>query len=55
MTYIEYDTSKFPFAEIYGKLVNLDTLNQIHTSKLNTYTEVFSREKDQSSIFHKIY
>lgn len=55
MTYIEYNTSKFPFAELYEKLVGIDNLNLIHTSKLNTYTKVFSREKDQSSIFHKIY
>lgn len=55
MRYIKYDINKFPFAEIYKKIVDIDSLNLIHTSELNTYSEVFSREKDQSSVFHKLY
>jgi len=55
MKYIKFNTDDYPFAEIYANLLQLDELCKLHLHEHNTYKDVFTREKDQSSIFHKIY
>ena len=55
MNFIDYQTEDYPFSEIYSDIVNVKDIGFLHDSELNTYKEVFAREKDQSSVFHKLY
>jgi len=50
MNKIQYNTRLFPFAE---KLQQLFKINDL--SSINDNVEVFSREKDQSTKWHKLY
>jgi len=45
-----YNPTQFPFANKLQQLFNIEDL-----SSINDNVEVFSREKDQSTIYHKIY
>lgn len=49
---IFFDTKKFPFKEIVKKILNVDSLENLHL--LEKY-ELLEREKDQSTIWHKSY
>lgn len=49
---IQYDTKKFPFQQIVQAMLEVDDLYSLHT--LKNY-ELFSREKDQSTDWHKLY
>jgi hypothetical protein len=50
MKKVNYNTHLFPFKEKLEKLFQIDEL-----STLNDNIEIFSREKDQSTIYHKVY
>lgn len=50
MNKINYSTKLFPFKKNLEKLFNIKDL-----SSLNDNIEVFSREKDQSTKYHKLY
>ena len=54
MKKITYSTSDFPFGTIYEKMIEMP-LTQLHLHTDNVYSEVFKREHDQSTKFHKIY
>lgn len=47
-----YDTEQFPLQNIISRILEADQLNMLH--QLKDY-ELFSREKDQSSHWHKAY
>lgn len=49
---IQYDTKKFPFQQIVQKMLEVNDLYSLHL--LKDY-EFFSREKDQSTDWHKLY
>jgi len=49
---IFFDTKKFPFKEIVKKMLNSDSLENLH---LVEKYELLEREKDQSTIWHKSY
>jgi len=49
---IFYDTKQFPFREIISEILETDILENLHT--LRVY-ETLTREKDQSTIWHKKY
>lgn len=49
---IFFDTKKFPFKEIVKKILNADSLEDLH---LVEKYELLQREKDQSTIWHKSY
>jgi ectoine hydroxylase-related dioxygenase (phytanoyl-CoA dioxygenase family) len=49
---LQYDTKKFQFKEIIESILGVDNLYGLH--KLKEYG-VFSREKDQSTDWHKLY
>lgn len=55
MKIYNYNVEDFNFAEIYCHLVECSQLELLHESSLNTYSQVFSREKDQGTVFHKLY
>jgi ectoine hydroxylase-related dioxygenase (phytanoyl-CoA dioxygenase family) len=50
MKKINYNTKQFPFADKLQQLFKIENL-----STINDAVEVFSREKDQSTIYHKMY
>lgn len=50
MNKIEYSTRKYDFASVVKSYIDEDDLSQIHS--LISY-EIFSREQDQSSIWHR--
>ena len=50
MKKISYDTSKFPFCEKLEQVFNIKDL-----STINHEIELLSREKDQSTFYHKMY
>lgn len=50
MIKISYNTQVFPFAENLSQVFGVEDL-----SSINDNVEVFSREKDQSTIYHKKY
>lgn len=50
MVKVKYNTAKFPFAPLLNKLFNSDSLSEINEDR-----EIFSRERDQSTQFHKLY
>mgnify|MGYP006133283085 CR=1 FL=1 len=52
MQLIKYDTKTFPFKEIIQEWMKVDDLTNLHRHKKY---QVFSREKDQSSDWHKIF
>ena len=47
-----YDIKKFHFREIISKILETDKLEKLH--EIKNY-EIFSREKDQYSDWHKKY
>ena len=49
---IQYNTNKFPFQSIVQEMLEVSDLYSLH--ELNEY-ELFSREKDQSTEWHKLY
>ncbi len=49
---ISYDTTAFPLKEIVSKMLEVEKLEELHS--LKDY-ELFSREKDQSSVWHRSY
>lgn len=55
MKKFNYNILDYNFAEIYSELVGYGDLELIHKSPLNNYSELLSREKDQSTHFHKVY
>ena len=52
MTYINYDTTKYPFKEIISNILNVDNLEKIHN--IENY-DLFTKGTDQSTIWHKLY
>lgn len=50
MKKIKYNTAKYPFSQKLVSLFNIE-----HLDLLNDNIEVFSREKDQSTQWHKLY
>lgn len=52
MKIYNYNTKSFPFKEIISNILETDKLEKIH--EIKNY-EIFSREKDQSSDWHKKY
>ena len=50
MNKINYDRNRFPFKEKLQHLFEVDNLQT-----LNDSIEVLSREKDQSTKYHKMY
>jgi len=50
MKKINYNTEQFPFASKLQQLFKVENL-----SSINDNVEIFSREKDQSTIYHKKY
>lgn len=55
MNRISYKANDYNFAEIYSDVIGVKDLSLTHESDLNTYNDVFSREEDQSSVFHRKY
>lgn len=52
MEFINYSTKDFPFREVIEEILNVDSLEQIHT--LKEYN-LFVRGTDQSTIWHEKY
>jgi hypothetical protein len=52
MKIYDYNTEVFPFKEIITTILEVEKLEKLH--EIKTY-EIFSREKDQSSDWHKKY
>lgn len=50
MEKIKYNIQEFPFAQLTSKLFNIKDLSEI-----NDNIEILSRERDQSTIYHKKY
>lgn len=53
MKRINYDVSKYNFSSILEEWFDCDDLSLIHHKK--KYKDIFTREKDQSTIWHKIF
>jgi hypothetical protein len=52
---ITYDTNEYPFADIICNILDTATLAKIHDEKHFEGYELFSREKDQSTKYHRLY
>jgi len=55
MKLIEYSTKDYPFTDIISKILDTDNLSKIHEEDHFEGYKLFSREKDQSTKYHKMY
>ena len=55
MKKINYSTKEYPFSEIIGKILNTSELSKIHLEEHFEKYDVFKREEDQSTKYHKAY
>ena len=53
MKKIVYSTKEYDFASLVKDWFNVNDLTDLH--KFSDYEKIFSREKDQSSKWHKIF
>ena len=55
MKIINYSTKEYPFADIISNILNTTKLSKIHEEKHFEGYNVFKREEDQSTKYHKLY
>ena len=55
MKKINYSTKEYPFADIIGGILNTTNLSKIHEEDHFTGYNLFKREEDQSTKYHKLY
>tara|TARA_R110001592_G_scaffold293585_1_gene563218 strand:+ start:2013 stop:2660 length:648 start_codon:yes stop_codon:yes gene_type:complete len=52
---INYSTTKYPFNKIISNILNTKNLSKIHKEFHFENYQLFTREKDQSTKYHKLY
>ena len=55
MKKINYSTKDYPFADIIGDILNTTNLSKIHEEDHFEGYDVFKREEDQGTKYHKLY
>lgn len=55
MNKLNYNTNEYPFRDIICNILNTNSLSKIHKNNDFKDYELFSREKDQSTKYHKLY
>ena len=55
MKRINYSTKDYPFADIIGDILNTTNLSKIHEEDHFEGYDVFKREEDQGTKYHKLY
>ena len=55
MKKINYSTKDYPFAYIIGDILNTTNLSKIHEEDHFEGYNVFKREEDQGTKYHKLY
>lgn len=55
MLKIKYQTTKYNFSEIISNILNTENLTKIHKENHFEKYNLFTRDKDQSTKYHRIY
>ena len=55
MLKIKYQTTKYNFSEIISNMLNTENLSKIHKENHFEKYDLFTRDKDQSTKYHKMY
>ena len=55
MLKIKYQTTKYNFSEIISNILNTENLSKIHKENHFEKYDLFTRDKDQSTKYHKMY
>ncbi len=55
MLKIKYQTTKYNFSEIISNILNTENLSKIHEENHFVKYDLFTRDKDQSTKYHKMY
>ena len=55
MKKITYSTKEYPFARIVEDILGTTNLSKIHTEDHFSGYDLFKREEDQSTKYHKLY
>ena len=55
MEKIKYSVEDYPFADIIAVILNTTNLSKIHKEDHFEKYDLFTRDKDQSTKYHKLY